>query len=189
VHFDFKTLDAQTIRAVWDILGEYESWITTAPQTKDPHELAPFDPKPLLVLTEDADEQEKIFFDALKPGQRLRIFGSAHTAKIEAQSREERAHLAATMPPEKLLVEKPTNYRRWWNNSWAEVEEGGQQRAGDWTPADNLRLRALVDRAHSLGYWIRFYTLDGFSNEENRGWDQNYNFGSRAAVEKRWKAA
>ncbi|MBZ5601997.1 MAG: hypothetical protein LAO79_06800 [Acidobacteriia bacterium] len=189
LHFDFKTLDAQTIRAVWDILGEYESWITTAPQTADPHTLAPFDPKPLLVLTEDADEQEQIFFHDLKPGQRLRIFGSAHTAKIEAKTREERAHIAATMPAEKLLAEPPTNYRRWWNNSWAEVEEGGQTKAGDWTADDDRRLRALVDRAHSLGYWIRFYTLDGFTEQENRGWDQGYNFGSREAAEKRWQAA
>lgn len=189
LHFDFKTLDAQTIRGVWDVLGEYESWITTAPQTADPHTLAPFDKKPLLVLTEDADEQEQIFFKDLKPGDRLRVFGSAHTGKIEAKSHEERAHQLATLAPEKLLAERPTNYRRWWNNSWAEVEEGGQTRAGDWTETDNGRLHALVDRAHGLGYWIRFYTLDGFSEDENRGWDQGYNFGTLQAAKLRWKAA
>ena len=189
LHFDFKTLEPQVIRAVWDLVGEYESWVTTAPQTGDPHVLATFDKKPLLVLTEDADEQEQIFFKSLKPGERLRIFGSAHTTKIDAPTREERAHLAATLAPEKLLMERPTNYRRWWNNSWAEVEEGGQPRAGDWTGADDRRLRALVKRAHDLGYWIRFYTLDGFSPEEDRGWDKNYNFGSKPAVRLRWKAA
>jgi hypothetical protein len=189
LHFDFKTLEPHVIRAVWDLLGEYESWITTAPQTSDPHTLAPFDPKPLLVLTEDADEQEQIFFRDVKPGARLRIFGSAHTSNIDAKTREERAHLAATLAPEKLLTERPTNYRRWWNNSWAEVEEGGQTRAGEWTADDDRRLRALVNRAHDLGYWIRFYTLDGFTPEENRGWDQNYNFGSKAAAMVRWKAA
>ncbi len=189
VHFDFKTLDPETIRGVWDVLGEYESWITTAPQTTDLHTLAPFDPKPLLVLTEDADEQEQIFFRDLKPGMKLRIFGSAHTAKIDAKTREERARLMATLPAEKLLAERPTNYRRWWNSSWAEVEEGGQTRAGDWTADDDRRLRALVNRAHELGYWIRFYTLDGFTQEENRGWDQGYNFGSKQAAMKRWKAA
>jgi len=189
LHFDFKTLEPQVIRAVWDLLGEYESWITTAPQTSDPHTLAPFDPKPILVLTEDADEQEQIFFRDLAPGARLRVFGSAHTAKIDAKTREERAHLAATLPPEKLLTERPTNYRRWWNNSWAEVEDGGQTRAGEWTADDDRRLRALVNRAHELGYWIRFYTLDGFSQEESHGWDQGYNFGSRDAAMARWKAA
>ena len=69
------------------------------------------------------------------------------------------------------------------------VEEGGQERAGAWTAADERRLRALVDHAHKLGYWIRFYTLDGFSAAENRGWTKSYNFGSRAAVEARWQAA
>ncbi len=189
LHFDFKDLQPQVLHAVWDVLGEYQDWITTAPQTGDPHQLAPFDPKPLLVLTEDADEQEEVFFKQLPPGTRLRVFGSAHTARVQASSREERAHLVATMPAEQLLVERPTNYRRWWNNSWAEVEEGGQTKAGDWTAADNQRLKSLVDRAHGLGYWIRFYTLDGFMDAESKGWDKGYNFGSRAAAMARWKAA
>jgi hypothetical protein len=88
-----------------------------------------------------------------------------------------------------LLRDRPTNYRRWWNNSWFEVEEGGQTKAGEWTAVDQARLVALVDRAHKLGYWIRFYTLDGFTEAENRGWDQGYNFGSREAAMARWKAA
>ena len=97
--------------------------------------------------------------------------------------------MEATISPEKLLRDPPTNYRRWWNNSWYVVEEGGQRRAGDWTAADEKRLRALVDHAHRLGYWIRFYTLNGYAPADNRGWDDNYNFGSRAAVEARWQAA
>ncbi len=189
LHFDFKSLEPETLRGVWDLLGEYQAWITTAPQTSDPHTLAPFDKKPILAITEDADIQEQIFSRDLKPGERLRVFGSAKTVAIEAKSREERIHLAATLPPEKLLPDPPTNFRRWWNNSWLEVEEGGQTKAGDWTAAGDARLRALVDRAHKLGYWIRFYTLDGFSADENRGWDKGYNFGSHEAVEKRWRAA
>jgi hypothetical protein len=46
-----------------------------------------------------------------------------------------------------------------------------------------------VDRAHGLGYWIRFYTLDGFRSTDDQGWGASYNFGSRARVEARWKAA
>jgi hypothetical protein len=94
-----------------------------------------------------------------------------------------------------LLPGKATNYRRWWNNAWEEVEEGGQTKAGDWTPAKATRLRALADHAHQLGYWIRFYTLDGFNpadssdHANDRGWGAGYNFGSRERVETRWKAA
>ena len=189
LHFDFKTLDARTLHAVWDLLGEYESWITTAAQTEDPHQLAPFDARPLLVLTEDADEQEEVFFRGIPKNARLRLFGSAHTAGLTGKSREERVHLAATLPAEQLLVDRPTNYLLWWNNSWFEVEEGGQTKAGEWTSASDRRLRALVNRAHELGYWIRFYTLDGFSAAENRGWDAGYNFGSREKAAARWRAA
>jgi hypothetical protein len=189
LHFDFKSLDPTLLRAVWDLLGEYQDWITTAPQTADPHQLAPFDAKPLLVLTEDADIQEQVFFREMPKSVRLRVFGSAQTAKINATSGEERAHLAATLPPEQLLIGKPTNYRRWWNNSWDEVEEGGQTKAGDWTPAKAARLRALVEHAHRLGYWIRFYTLDGFAPAGNKGWGAGYNFGTLERAQTRWKAA
>ena len=144
---------------------------------------------PLLVLTEDNDTQEEVFFQTLSAGAKLRLFGSAHTATLPAKSREERIHVAVTATPEQLLTEKPTNYRRWWNNSWFIVEEGGQTKAGDWTTVDEARLRAIVDHAHRQGFWIRFYTLDGFTAAENRGWDQGYNFGSREAALLRWKAA
>ena len=93
--------------------------------------------------------------------------------------------------PEILEPEPASNYRRWWNNPWAVVEEGGQQHAGDWTPADDERLRALVHHAHEHHFWIRFYTLDGATDKEEscNGWFRSYNFGSLAAAENRWRAA
>jgi len=189
VHFDFKDNQAPLLHAVWDLLGEYQGWISTAVKGSDPSKLAPFEMKPLMVWTEDSDAQEEVFFHQVPVGAKLRLFGSAHTNPQGGSTREERNHLAATVAPEKLLSEHPSNYRRWWNNSWFEVEEGGQRAAGDWTAADDRRLRALVDHAHDLGFWIRFYTLDGFGPGEDRGWGDGYNFGSRAAVELRWKAA
>ena len=48
MHFDFKDNQAPLLHAVWDVLGEYQDWITTATKGKDPHELAAFEPKPLL---------------------------------------------------------------------------------------------------------------------------------------------
>ncbi len=190
VHFDFKDNQAPLLRAVWKLLGEYQSWITTAPKMADPHQLAGFNPKPLLVLTEDSDAQEAVFFNDVPVGSTLRLFGSAHT-NDPTGSKQERIHLAATLPPDQLLTERPTNYRRWWNNSWYEVEEGGQQQAGAWTPADSARLHSLVDHAHKLGYWIRFYTLDGFdpATGHEHGWLEPYNFGSLPAARERWRAA
>ncbi len=182
LHFDVKDNRPELHQAVWKLLGEYETWITTAKQTDSPETQAPFDVKPVLVLTEDNDAQEQVFFKQLRPGERLRLFGSAHTNPVKAESQ-------ATTPPVQLLTEHPTNYRRWWNNSWYEVEEGGQPKAGDWTAAGVARLKALVDHAHKLGFWIRFYTLDGFAPDKDQGWGNGYNFGSKAAVEIRWKAA
>jgi hypothetical protein len=168
LHFDFKDLQAPLLHAVWEVLGQYESWITTAVKTADPQRLSPFDIKPLLVLTEEADEQEAVFFNQVPAGAKLRVFGSAHT---------------------KNLTSRPTNYRRWLNYSWHEVEPEGQPKAGEWTEAKNARLKKLVDNAHKLGYAIRFYTLDGYVPADDQGWFEQYNFGSRAAVEARWKAA
>ena len=85
VHFDFKSVQPELLHAVWDLLGEYQGWITTAAQTADPHQLAPFEPKPLLVLTEDADAQEAVFFKQVPVGSKLRLFGSAHTRAIPAK--------------------------------------------------------------------------------------------------------
>jgi hypothetical protein len=186
LHFDFKTTVPPLLHAVWDLLGEYQGWLTTAVKTADPHQLTPFDAKPILVVTEDSDEQEAVFYTEVPVGASLRLFGSAHARSFPKEQRE---HLMATLPPEQLLAERPTTYRRWWNNSWHEVEEGGQTVAGAWTAAKDRRLRALVDHAHKMGFWIRFYTLDGFTPAEDRGWDRNYNFGSHDAVAARWKAA
>jgi hypothetical protein len=189
LHFDFKSVRPELLHAVWDLLGEYQGWITTAAQTPDPRQLAAFEPKPLLVLTEDADAQEEVFFKQVPVGAKLRLFGSAHTKAIPAEPKAEHDRLLATLPPEQLLPAPPTNYRRWWNNSWYSVEQGGQRKAGAWTSRDDSRLRALVDHAHKLGYWIRFYTLDGFLDGEDKGWGNSYNFGTHAAVLARWQAA
>jgi hypothetical protein len=181
LHFDFKDNSTPLLRAVWDLLVQYDGWYSTAVKSGDSHVLAPLDPKPLLILTEDNDNQEEVFFNSVPVGGKLRLFGSAHTKPVDAAVR-------ATVPPGQLLSEPPTNYRRWWNNAWNVVEAGGQRKAGAWTEAANRRLQQLVDHAHRLGYWIRFYTLDGFT-ENTGGWDNNYNFGTPEAVLQRWKAA
>ncbi|MBV9771524.1 MAG: hypothetical protein JOZ32_18280, partial [Bryobacterales bacterium] len=144
LHFDFKDQQAPLLHAVWDLLGRYQGWITTAEKSSDPSNIAALDRRPILVLTEDSDAQEEVFFKTLPVGARLRLFGSAHTNLPKGGSREQLIHAAATLPAEHLLSERPTNYRRWWNNSWYEVEEGGQRNAGPWSKADAARLQSLV---------------------------------------------
>lgn len=189
LHFDFKETQPAILHAVWNLLGEYEPWLSTAVKTNDPGKLSPIQREPILVITEDSDAQEKVFFDDLPVGTRLRLFGSAHTHSFpQGMSVAEAMHWAATVSPDMLLSAPPTNYRRWWNAPWHFVEEGGQTRAGAWTAADDARLRTLVDRAHQLGYWVRFWTLDGFNPTDDQGWGKSYNFGSKEAVILRWKA-
>jgi hypothetical protein len=183
LHFDFKSVSPPLLNAVWKLLGEYQDWITTAPKLKDARILAPLDVKPIMVLTEEATEQEQVFFDRVPVGERLRLFGSA-----QARRQQNGQPLLA---PEQIVTQPANNYRRWWNSAWNVVEAGGQRQAGDWTADDEARLRELVNHAHKLGYAIRFYTLNGHTEQAGKenGWDRNYNFGSREAVEKRWRAA
>lgn len=190
LHFDFKDTRPAILGAVWHLLRDYQPWLSTAFKTGNPYQLSPIDRKPILVVTEDSDAQAKVFYHDVPPGGRLLVFGSAHTqAPPPALTPVQLAHWEATTPPSGLLTTRATAYRRWWNNSWWTVEEGGQTKAAAWTRADDQRLQALVDYAHQQGYWIRFYTLDGFNGKQDRGWDEGYNFGSLDRVIPRWRAA
>ncbi len=166
LNLDFKTNEPEHHRAVLKLLAEYEPWLTTAKKQKDPAKVSKLDIKPLLVLTGSPDEQAATFFDSVPVGEKLLLFGAVNVKPGE-------------MPA------KATNYRRWWNNPWGAVEEGGQKKAGDWTEADEKRLHMLVDHAHKNGLWIRFYTLNGISAP---GLTESYNFGSVEAAKARWKA-
>jgi hypothetical protein len=179
LNLDFKTEESEHLASVWALLNKYRGWLSTAPRTTDSG-VQPLDIKPVLVLTGESDEQSKVFYDKVRVDDRLLVFGAVHT------------HTQNLMAaPEILAPERASNYRRWWNNSWAVVERGGQPQAGNWTGEDETRLRALTDHAHANGLWIRFYTLDGAPKEELscRGWFRGYNFGSLASVQQRWRAA
>lgn len=178
LNLEFKSTEPEHLRAVWDALGEVEPWLCTAERLADPDGVAPLDVGPVLVLTGSDDALERAFHDAVPVGGRLRVFGAVAVGK---------AH--ATSPPSEIVSTPATNYRRWWNNPWSVVEADGQRRAGAWTAEDERRLKALVDHAHDLGLWIRFYTLNGHAREADQGWSRGYNFGDLEAARVRWRAA
>jgi glycerophosphoryl diester phosphodiesterase len=187
LHLDFKTNETAHHRAVWDLLKRHERWLTTAPRVSDT--VAPVTRGPLLVLTENGADQEKDFTDA-RNGDRLLLFGSAPApAASRIEDSDQRMRALAAASPEALITGPATNYRRWVNFSWQVVENGGQPRAADWSSADTARLKAIVDRAHRLGYHVRFYTLNGHAPNEHPEWTASYNFGSFDAVRQRWRAA
>jgi hypothetical protein len=180
LNLDFKTEEPAHLQAVWALLSKYQDWLTTAPKTANPADVQPLTVRPILVLTGESDAQQAVFFNQVPVGGRLLVFGAAHTNTKDPMA-----------APAILEPAPADNYRRWWNNPWRVVEAGGQQHAGDWTAADDARLRLLVQHAHAHGLWIRFYTLDGATEKEEscNGWFHSYNFGSLAAAEQRWRAA
>lgn len=189
LHLDFKTHEPAHHRAVWDLLGRHEAWLTTAERAADPARVMPLVPGPLLVLTEAGPGQADAFHAQVPAGAKLRLFGTVPATVPAGSTAEERAAAAIAATPEELLPTGATNYQRWTNFPWMVVERGGQRQAGSWTADDERRLRAIVDRAHALGLWVRFYTLNGHPPGQGLGWTESYNFGSLEAVLPRWKAA
>ena len=168
LNLDFKDSVPQHFAETWNVLGDYESWLTTATRTTEADRVQPLRVGPVLVLTGPDPAQQTVFHDAIPVGARLRLFGA--------------------VKPDVLVA---TNYRRWSNNPWSVVEPEGQNAAADWTPEDAHRLAARVRSAHDAGLWIRFYTLNGHSPEdgERMGWTPSYNFRSLDAARARWRAA
>ncbi len=180
LNLDFKDNKPEHLAAIRTLLLKYRDWITEAPKATDTSVVQPLIVRPILVLTGESDAQQAVFNDQVAVGDPLLAFGSIHTA-----------HKDPTAAPDVIDSERATNYRRWWNNSWNVVEPAGQQHAGAWTVEKERRLRALVERAHANGLWIRFYTLDGAQESELscHGWFHSYNFGSLPAAQQRWDAA
>ncbi len=164
---DLRAGNPEFFSALWKMMSTYEPWLCTAPKTTNISQVAPIDVKPILVLTSDGKLQRKTFYEDLPVGGRLRMF-------------------AAGKPDRNA-----DNFCRWVNYPWKAVEPEGQTKAGDWSPEDAARLKALVENAHQRGYWIRFYTLNGHGAMEIvlNGWTPSYNFGSIQAVSLRWQAA
>lgn len=180
LNLDLKTEELEHLKAISNLLAEYQDWITTAPRTSDIHTIAPLKIRPLLVLTGESNAQKAVFYDQVPVGDPIVAFGATPTNTEDVSA-----------PPSILAPEPADNYHRWWNNPWRVVEFEGQNAAGAWSAQDEKRLNDLVRYAHGRGLWIRFYTLDGESRAEEtlHGWNHSYNFGSIDAARVRWQAA
>lgn len=189
LHLDFKTNEREHHREVWDLLKKHQSWLTSAAADPDPMRVSPFQPGPLLVLTENGAGQEKDFSEWAAGGSHL-LFGSIPAPAIRSSDdATERARILRSAAPHELVPTAATSYRRWVNFAWGAIEEGGPPAAGEWTSDDERRLEAVVGYAHQQGLLVRFYTLNGHSAASSRGWGASYNFGSLDAVRVRWTAA
>ena len=192
LNLDLKTNEPEHHRALWDLLGEYEGWLTTAKRTARDASVAALDVRPVLVLTGESEAQAQSFHDAVPVGGRLRLFGAMPVrppvmkdALPDAAAEKFWRELPTSEMP------KATNYRRWWNAPWSVVEAGGQAQAGEWTSDDEARLRTLVRNAHAAGLWVRMWTVNGHPGgaETETGWSPSYNIGSLDAARARWRAS
>lgn len=195
LYLDIKNDPPEHLAAISQVLDKYNAWLTTAVKTDDINKQSPLDLKPMMVLVEDKqnDIKQKAFYDDLPVGGKIRVFGSVpkfdeNPNKLPRDKHAEAIAFLSTLDPEQLVPHKADNYHRWYGTNWAFVEKGGETGAGDWTPESEARLKKFVDYGHRLGYFVAFYCLDGYTEAENKGWDKDYNFGSKEKVMPRWQA-
>lgn len=196
LYLDIKNDPPEHLQAINAILDKYDDWLTKAAKTADITKQSPLELKPMMVLVEDkqGDIKQKVFYDDIPVGGKIRVFGSAekfdeNPQKLPREKKAEAVALMVTRDPEQLLTKKADNYRRWFGTNWGFVEKGGETGAPEWSKASEARLKKFVDYGHRLGYFVGFYCLDGYTEAENQGWDKDYNFGSKEKVAIRWQAA
>jgi hypothetical protein len=193
LYLDIKNDPREHLEAISNVLDKHEAWLTTAVKGSSITKQALLDLKPMMVLVEDKqnDIKQKFFYDDIPTGGKIRVFGSV--TKPDANpghklSKEDAILAMAAVDPEQIETARADNYHRWWGVDWAYIEKGGETQAGDWTPAEEARLRKWVNYGHRLGYFMSFYCVDGYTDSENQGWDKDYRFASHDAALQRWKA-
>lgn len=188
LNLDFKKSDPALHQALWALLRKYERFLTTARKLEN-QAIDTLSTGPLLVLTGTDSVQRHSYYTALPEGEKLLLFGAVPVASPAGDTDEQRAENVMKMSADELITAGYDNYARWVNFPWHVIEQGGPQHASEWTSADSARLSNFVEYAHSRKLWIRFYTLDGYTAETDRGYIADYNFGSLVEVQKRWNAA
>jgi hypothetical protein len=196
LYLDIKNDPPEHLAVINQMLDKYDAWLTKAEKTVDIAKQSPLELKPMMVIVEDkqGDIKQKVFYDDVAVGGKIRVFGSAekfdeNPQKLPREKKDEAVAMMVTRDPEQLVSKKADNYRRWFGTNWGFVEKGGETKAGEWTKASDARLKKFVDYGHRLGYFVAVYCLDGYTEADNQGWDEDYNFGSKEKVVPRWQAA
>jgi len=196
LYLDIKNDPPEHLAAINKMLDKYDMWLTKAAKTPDITRVAPLEVGPMMVIVEDkqGDIKQKVFYDEVPIGGKIRVFGSAekfdeNPQQLPRDRKEEAVAMMVTRDPEQLVSKKADNYRRWFGVNWAFIEKGGQTKAGAWTRESEAKVKKFVDYGHRLGYFVSLYCLNGYTASEDQGWDKSYNFGSKDKVMPRWEAA
>lgn len=189
---DVKDDTLDHARAIHAELLSHLDWLTTAPKNERIDRVDPLDVGPVMVNISGSAHQMRVFHDELATGEPIIAFGrcQARGPSIKGLSKAQAAQAKVKFPAALMVTEPADNFRRWWNNSWHVIEAGGATKANDWTSQENERLVEIVDHAHNLGYFIRFYTINGHSKAQGaaQGYGGSYNTGSLEAAQIRWRA-
>ncbi len=189
---DIKNNHPAHIESIHQTLQQYQDWLTTAPRGSSISNRQDLEAGPIMVILTGTLNQRRVFHDERDLGEPILAFGrrQARGPDTSGMSEEEKRHARVEFPPVTMIDTPADNFHRWWNNSWHVVEAGGANGAGKWEPEETERLRALVDHAHKLGYFIRFYTINGHTKADGAlfGYSGGYNTGSIEAAQIRWKA-
>jgi hypothetical protein len=196
LYLDIKNDPVEHLEAISKVLDTHDAWLTKAVKTADITKQPPLELKPMIVILEDKqdDIKQEFFYDRVPVGSKFRAFGSAtkfddNPLHLGRDKRDERFANMLRVQPEQLVTKRADNYRRWFGTDWAFIELCGPKHGNDWSPAADARLKKFVERGHSLGYLVSFYSVNGFTEDQNQGWTAEFNFGSHEAAMRRWNAA
>ncbi|WP_076350624.1 hypothetical protein [Paludisphaera borealis] len=168
---DWKTGKPEAVRLFNDLLDAHAEWFSSAPKSPD----SPLTTRRITVCF-SGSEAAKDAYDALIPSGG--VYRAFRDRVIGAGARYE-ADVATYIPG------PSTAYLRFLAFHWGAIERGGPASAGDWTRADADRLGALTALAHSRGFRIRIYSLNGHTGPLNGG----YRFVDDEAARVRWIAS
>lgn len=189
---DLKDHDLAHVREVERTLRRHQPLLTHAVRGDTITDRGPLVAGPVLVLVGSRETHRAVFHDGVPVGGSIIAFGQRRSKgpDVAGLEKNQRAERIAGFPASAMIDSPADNFHRWWNNSWHVVEAGGAPQAGKWTRRDADRLAEIVDHAHSLGYFIRFYTVNGHAPADAAvgGYSQGYNTGSLEAARVRWRA-
>src|SRR5215475_1301686 len=119
LYLDIKNDPPEHLKVVNQMLDKYDAWLTKAEKTADITQQSPLELKPMMVLVEDkaGDIKQKVFYDDVPVGGKIRVFGSAekfdeNPQKLPRDKKQEAVAMMASRDVEQLLPKKADNYRR-----------------------------------------------------------------------------
>jgi hypothetical protein len=196
LYLDIKNDPQEHLEAISKVLDKYDGWLTKAVKTDDITKQSPLELKPMMIILEDKkdDIKQAFFYDNVPVGGKIRAFGSPtkfddNPTHLPRTAKAERLANMLKFEPKQLVSKRADNYHRWFGTDWGFIELCGPEHGSDWTAATEARVKKFVNYGHSLGYLVGFYSINGFTEQQNQGWTPEFNFGTPQAALLRWDAA